>query len=434
MLIYAPGRDPLAFYTNLARTYGDIAYVRMAGEHVFLLSDPRHIRSVLVTDQRSFVKGRGLERARRLLGNGLLTSEGPTHLRQRRLIQPAFHRDRIASYAAVMTGYADRIGAGWTDGSDIDVARDMMRLTLGIVGKTLFGTDVEAHAPEVGAAMTAVMESFWTLMLPFSHLLERLPIPRLRRIRTVRAELDAIIYGMIAERRRSPGDRGDLLSMLLAAQDDEDGRDQPGGGMTDEQVRDEAMTIFLAGHETTANALTWTWYLLSQAPEIEARLHEEVGRVLDDRLPDVTDIPSLPFVEQVVTESMRLYPPAWIVGRRAVEPYAIDDYVAPSRSLVVFSPYIVQRDARHFAEPDRFLPDRWTPAFKASLPPFAYLPFGGGPRRCIGESFAWMELILVLSSLAQRWRLRLVPGHPVVPQASITLRTKYGMRMTTLAR
>jgi cytochrome P450 len=434
MLIYAPGGDPLAFYTNLARTYGDIAYVRMAGEHVFLLSDPRHIRNVLVTDQRSFVKGRGLERARRLLGNGLLTSEGATHLRQRRLIQPAFHRDRIASYAAVMTEYADRISTSWTDRSDIDVAREMMRLTLGIVGKTLFGTDVEAHAPEVGAAMTAVMGSFWTLMLPFSHLIERLPVPRLRRSRTARARLDAIIYGMIAERRRSPGDRGDLLSMLLAAQDEEDGHGQPGGGMTDEQVRDEAMTIFLAGHETTANALTWTWYLLSQAPEIEARLHEEVGRVLGGRLPDVADIPSLPLVEQVVTESMRLYPPAWIVGRRTVEPYAIDDYVAPSRSLVVFSPYIVQRDARHFAEPDRFLPDRWTPEFKASLPPFAYLPFGGGPRRCIGESFAWMELMLVLSTIAQRWRLRLVPGHPVVPQASATLRTKHGMRMIALAR
>ena len=200
----------------------------MAGEHLFLLSDPRHIRDVLVTHQRSFVKGRGLERARRLLGDGLLTSEGATHLRQRRLMQPAFHRDRIAAYAAVMTGYADRIGTSWTDGSDIDVAREMMRLTLAIVGKTLFDTDVEAHAPEVGAALTAVMESFWTMMLPFSDLLERLPVPRLRRARAARAELDAIIYGMIAERRRSPGDRGDLLSMLLVAQDEEDGHDQPG--------------------------------------------------------------------------------------------------------------------------------------------------------------------------------------------------------------
>jgi cytochrome P450 len=435
MLVYAPGRDPLAFFTNLARTYGDVVYMRMAGEHLFLLSDPRHIRDVLVTHQRSFIKGRGLERAKRLLGAGLLTSEGATHLRQRRLIQPAFHRDRIASYAAVMTEYADRVRTSWTDGADVDVDKEMMRLTLAIVGKTLFGTDVEAHARDVGAAMSAVMGSFWTLMLPFAHLIERLPVPSLRRSRRARAELDAIIYRMIAERRHSPGDRGDLLSMLLEAQDEEADGDRPHGrGMTDEQVRDEAMTIFLAGHETTANALTWTWYLLSAAPEVEARLHEEVDRVLGGRLPTAADIGSLSYVERVVTEAMRLYPPAWIIGRRTIEPYALDDYVLPPRSLVVFSPYIVHRDARYFPEPDRFLPDRWTPGFKASLPPFAYLPFGGGPRRCIGESFAWMELVLVLSTLAQRWRLRLVPGHPVVPQASITLRTKHGMKMTAISR
>jgi cytochrome P450 len=239
---------------------------------------------------------------------------------------------------------------------------------------------------------------------------------------------------MIAERRRSPGDRGDLLSMLLEAQDEE-GLERPQDrGMTDLQVRDEAMTIFLAGHETTANALTWTWYLLSGAPDVEARLHDEVDRVLGGKLPTVADIGSLPFVERVVTESMRLYPPAWIVGRRTIEPYPIDEYLLPERALVLFSPYIVHRDARYFPEPDRFLPDRWTPELKASLPPFAYLPFGGGPRRCIGESFAWMEMVLVLSTLAQRWRLSLVPGYPVVPQASVTLRTKHGMKMTTLAR
>jgi cytochrome P450 len=429
-LLYWPGRDPLAFFTNLARTYGDVAHVHMGGEHLFLLSDPRHIRDVLVTHQRSFVKGRGLERAKRLLGTGLLTSEGAVHLRQRRLIQPAFHRDRIESYAAVMTRYADRARGSWSDGATIDVAQEMMRLTLAIVGKTLFDTDVEAHARDVGAAMTAVMESFWTLMLPFARAIERLPVPRLRRSRAARAELDAIIYRMIAERRRSPGDRGDLLSMLLAAQDEE----ESGRGMTDRQVRDEALTIFLAGHETTANALTWTWYLLSEAPEVEVRLHEEIDRVLGGRLPTVADIAALPFVERVVTESLRLYPPAWLIGRRTVEPYAIDDYVLPVRSLVLFSPYIVQRDPRHFPEPDRFLPDRWTPELKASLPPFAYLPFGGGPRRCIGDSFALMELVLVLSTIAQRWRLRLVPGHPVAPQASVTLRTKHGMKMTAIAR
>lgn len=430
LLIYGPGRNPLGFFQDLAKTYGDLVYVRMAGEHLFLVSDPRHVRDILVTQQHKFMKGRGLDRAKRLLGEGLLTSEGAVHVRQRRLMQPAFHRDRIASYASVMTAYAERARDGWTDGATIDASQEMNRLTLAIVGKTLFDADVESKAKEVGAALTAVMESFWMLMLPFVDVLERLPIPSLRRSRAARARLDGIIYRMIAERRQSPGDRGDLVSMLLMAQDEE----EPGRGMSDLQVRDEAMTIFLAGHETTANALAWTWYLLSQAPEVERKVHEEIDRVLRGRVPTVADIPSLPYIERVITESMRLYPPAWIVGRRALEEYPIGDYLIPSRSIVVVSPYLIHRDARYYTEPDRFLPERWTPEFKASLPPFAYFPFGGGARRCIGESFAWMELILVASTIAQRWRLRLVPGHHVTPQPVVTLRMKHGLKMTVHRR
>jgi cytochrome P450 len=430
MLVYRPGSDPLAFFTNLARTHGDLVHVRMGGENVVLMSDPRDVRDVLMTNQRNFLKGRGLERAKRLLGEGLLTSEKEVHLRQRRLMQPAFHRERIASYGTTMTEYADRTRRSWTDGQTLDVSQEMMRLTLAIVGKTLFDTDVESQAREVGAALSAVLQSFWLLMLPFVDLLERLPIPQLRKSRAARAELDAIIYKIIAERRAAPGDRGDLLSMLLAAQDEEAG----GRGMTDEQVRDEAMTIFLAGHETTANALAWTWYLLSSAPDVEARLHEEIDRVLGGRLPTMADMPSLPFAEQVVTESMRLYPPAWIIGRRAIDAYPVGDYLLPPRTIVIISPYVLHRDPRRFSEPDRFQPERWTPEFKASLPPFAYVPFGGGPRRCIGESFAWMELVLVLCTIAQRWRLRVVPEHPVVPQPVITLRTKHGIKMTVVAR
>lgn len=430
LFVYGPGRDPLSFFRNLARTYGDFAHVHMAGEHVYLVSDPRAIRDILVTDQRLFMKGRGLDRAKRLLGEGLLTSEGAVHVRQRRLMQPAFHRDRIVSYASVMTEFADRVRGGWTDGATIDAAQDMARLTLGVVGKTLFDADVESQAKEVGQALAATMESFWMLMLPFPDLLERLPIPALRRSRAARETLDRIIYAMIAERRKSPSDRGDLLSMLLMAQDEEAG----GQGMSDLQVRDEAMTIFLAGHETTANALAWTWYLLSQTPEVEAALHEEIDRVLGGRLPTMVDIPALPFVEKVVTESMRLYPPAWIIGRRALEDYEVGEYLIPARSIVVMSPYLVHRDARHFPYPERFWPDRWTAEFKARLQPFAYFPFGGGARRCIGESFAWMELILVVSTIAQRWRLRLVPGRPVVPQPVVTLRVKGGLKMTTEAR
>jgi cytochrome P450 len=430
VITYRPGRDPLAFFSNLAHQYGDLVYLRMAGEHLFVVSDPSVIRDVLVTHNQNFRKSRGLERLKILLGDGLLTSEDALHLRQRRLMQPAFHRERIASYAATMVAYADRVSRGWSRGATIDVAREMSRLTLLIVGKTLFDADVESQARDVGDAMSGLMDSFWTLMLPFGKMLQRLPIPHLRRGRTARERLDAIVYGLIRERRANLRDRGDLLSMLLLAQDDED----KGRGMTDRQVRDEAMTIFLAGHETTANALTWTWYLVSQSPEVERRLHEEIDRVLEGQLPTVADVDRLPYVTRTVTESMRLYPPAWMIGRRAINEYGIGRYYVPPRSIVVMSQWIVHRDSRHYSDPDRFEPDRWTPEFKAALPRFAYFPFGGGPRQCIGESFAWMELVLLVATLAQQWRFELVPGHPVVPQAAVTLRPKYGMQMIANAR
>ena len=430
LIIYGPGRDPIAFFSDLARTYGDIAYVRLASEQLFMLSHPRLVKDVLVTNQRNFRKGRGLERARRLLGEGLLTSEGAMHLRQRRLMQPAFHKERVESYAAVMTGYADRVQSRWADGANIDVAREMMRLTLGIVGKTLFDADVESAAQHVGDALKAVLDSFWLSMLPLVDVLERLPLPAFRRSQAARVDLDRLIYGMIAERRASPHDRGDLLSMLLTAQDEED----DGGGMTDQQVRDEAMTIFLAGHETTSNALSWTWFLLSGAPDAEAEMHEEIDRVLAGRAPTLADLPNLPIVERVVTEAMRLYPPAWIIGRRAIDDYPVGDYVIPAKAIVIVSPYVVQRDPRFFPNPDLFTPSRWSPEFRASLPPFAYFPFGGGARRCIGESFAWMELMLLVSFLARKWKFRLVPGHPVVPQPVVTLRMKHGLQMTAHLR
>ena len=425
---YGLRTDPLAFLTSMAQQYGDLASYRMAGEQMFFVNHPQYVRDILVTNNRNFAKGRGLERSKRLLGNGLLTSEGDVHLRQRRLMQPAFHRERVASYGQTMVAYADRMRQAWSNGATLDVAREMMQLTLSIAGKTLFDVDVESQAADIGRTLTDVMKSFWLLMLPFANLVERLPAGPMKRSRRARERLDAMIYRMIAERRSTARDRGDLLSMLLLAQDEDDG-----SGMTDLQVRDEAMTIFLAGHETTANALTWTWYLLSQSPAVEARLHAEVMEVLKGRLPTVADIPSLPFVERVVTESMRLYPPAWIIGRRAIEPYPIGGYVAPARTILLMSQWVMQRDPRWFPDPERFDPDRWTPAFKAALPKFAYFPFGGGPRQCIGEGFAWMELVLVVATLAGRWRLRLVPGHPVVPQPLVTLRTKHGMRMTVEA-
>jgi len=427
--IYRPGRDPLVFFTQLEQQYGKVVQYRMAGERIFLVSEPQFIKDILVTHNKNFTKSRGLERTRRILGNGLLTSEGALHLRQRRLLQPAFHRERIAGYGRTMAGYADRMRSQWLDGATLDIAREMNRLTLSVVGKTLFDADVESQAASVGDALTGVMETFWMMLLPFADVIERLPVPRLRRARMARARLDAIIYQMISDRRASGRDHGDLLSMLLDAQDEDDGE-----VMTDRQIRDEAMTIFLAGHETTANALTWTWYLLSENRDAAERLHDEVDRVLQGRLPTVDDLVKLPYIERVVTEAMRLYPPAWLIGRRAIAEYPFGGYVAPRRAILIMSPFIVQRDARFYVDPERFDPDRWTPEFKASLPPFAYFPFGGGPRRCIGESFASMELVLIVATIAQRWDLRLVPGHPVVPQPLITLRAKHGMRMTVAAR
>jgi len=428
-LTYSFTRDPLNFLANIARTYGDLASYRMGGKILYVVNDPQWIKDILVTHNRNFTKSRGLERTKKLLGNGLLTSEKEFHLRQRRLMQPAFHRERIAAYGRTMVDYADQMRSGWTDGATLDVATEMMRLTLSIAGKTLFDVDVEQQAAEVGRALTDVMQSFWMTLLPFAEAMEKLPVGPMSRAKRARERLDRLIYSFIAERRAHPTDRGDLLSMLLLAQDEDDG-----SVMTDTQVRDEAMTIFLAGHETTANALTWTWYLLSQSPADEATLHAEIDRVLQGRLPTVADLASLPFAERVVTEAMRLYPPAWVVGRRAIDAYPIGGYVAPPRSIFLMSQWVTHRDARFFPEPDRFLPDRWAPQFKAALPKFAYFPFGGGPRQCIGESFAWMELVLVVATIAQRWRLQLAPGHPVVPQPLVTLRTKHGMKMQMIRR
>ena len=421
-----PGRDPLELFTRFARDYGDIVHFTMASEKVYFLNHPQYVRDVLVTHQRNFTKSRGLERAKKLLGEGLLTSEGAAHLRQRRLLQPAFHRDRIAGYAEVMVAHADRMRRRWESGAALDVSKEMMRVTLSIVGKTLFDSDVESKADEVGVAVSDVLATFWFSLLPMQGLIERLPLPALRRGREARARLDALIYKLIAERRATSRDHGDLLSMLLAAQDHEGGT----GGLSDVQVRDEALTLILAGHETTANALTWTWYLLSQHPRDEARLHEEIDRVLQGRLPTMADMGRLAFVERVVTESLRLYPPAWIVGRRAIDDYRVGDYVVPRRGMIFMSPYVLQRDARFFADPEQFQPDRWTPEFRAGLPKFAYYPFGGGTRQCIGEQFAMMELVLLVATVAQQWRLRLVPNHPVTPQPLITLRARHGMQMT----
>lgn len=426
-VLYTLQRDPLRLLTESARRYGDIFYVKIGPTHIYGLNRPDLIEDVLVTHHRNFVKSRGLRYAKRILGEGLLTSEGEFHLRQRRLIQPAFHRERINRYAAVMVRHAARTRDRWRDGATLDLHREMAQLTLTIVGETLFEADVESEADEVGDALTTSMEMFQRLNDPFGELLDRLPLASNRRYAAAQARLDATVYRLIQERRAGGASNGSghsLLSMLLDAQDADS------GAMSARQVRDEAMTLFLAGHETTANALTWAWYLLSQSPEAEAKLHAEVDAVLGERLPSMADLPRLSYAEKVLTESMRLYPPAWIIVREAVGEHTVDQYTVPPGSMLFLAQWVMHRDPRYFPEPERFDPDRWTPAFRAALPKFAYFPFGGGPRVCIGEPFAWTEGILLLATLAARWRMRLAPGRPVEPLPRITLRPKYGMPMT----
>lgn len=425
-IIFAYRRDPLGFLTRMARQYGDIVSLPFGPFRSVMLSDPDDIKELLVTQNRSFHRGPAHRWLKLLLGEGLLSSEGEFHLRQRRLIQPAFHRQRIAAYGEAMTHYALETSDRWRDGQPVDMAREMLRLTLGIVGKTLFDAEITEEAGEVGPAsgFANTHMSNRSNQL-FGMVWQQLPLPSNRRFRQARARLDATVYRMIAERRASGEDRGDLLSMLLLAQDAEgDGR-----GMTDQQVRDEAMTLFIAGHETTANALTWTWYLLAQHPEVAAKLHAELDAVLGGRAPTADDLPRLRYAEMVLSESMRLYPPAWGLVRTAAEEVHFGPYTVPKGTVISAVSYVVHRDPRFFPDPLRFDPERWTPEAKAARPRFAYFPFGGGPRQCIGEPFAWMEATLAMATLAQRWSLRLIPDQRIALLPIITLRPRYGLQM-----
>jgi cytochrome P450 len=421
--LFAFRRDPTGFLLRMAEKYGQVVHLRFASRDVYLLSNPADIEALLVSQHRKFVKGTALQATRRVLGKGLLTSEGDFHLRQRRLIQPIFHRQRIAAYGENMVQAAAALSTRWTDGLVLDMHAAMMALTLSIVGKTLFGTDVEAEAAEIGEAVNGLLASFFQINGPFGRWIEAFDLPPARRSRAGQARLNATMFRMIAE-HRAAGDRGDLLSMLLAAQD-EDG----GARMTDEQVRDEAMTLFLAGHETTANALSWTWHLLSKHPQAERKLHAELDTVLNGRVPVVADLPRLSYTRMVLSEALRLYPPAWVMTRLSVEPFEASGYTLPAGSPVLASQWVNHHQASFFPEPFEFRPERWTPEAEAKLPKFAYFPFGGGSRVCIGESFAWMEGVLLIATLAQGWRMRPGPKQRIALQPVITLRPKYGVQM-----
>jgi cytochrome P450 len=420
---------PLSFLAQLQRDYGDASRFRVGPQPVFFFAHPEQVREVLITKNASFMKGLALQRTKVVLGEGLLTSEGELHKRQRRLAAPAFHRERIQRYGEVMVEKASRARERWRDGEEIDVAHEMMRLTLAVVAQTLFDADVDDEAGEIGAALTELILMFPLLVHPLGTLLIRFPfLPQVRRFRRALARLDRTIYAIIEEHRRAGVDRGDLLSMLILATDIEG----DGGGMSDTQLRDETMTLFLAGHETTANALAWTLYQLAREPDVERELHRELDTVLHGRLPTPADSPRLPYTEMVLAESMRLYPPAWGIGRYALEDVEIGGWTVPQKGLVLVSQWVTHRDARFWPDPLRFDPLRFTPDAKASRPKMAYFPFGGGPRTCIGESFAWMEGVLLLATLAQRWRF--ARGNEVEPQALITLRPKTRMGMGVVGR
>jgi cytochrome P450 len=420
-------QNPLDYFTDMARNYGDVSGMRIGKFRSLFINHPDLIEDVLVNNSRKYHKGRILKANKYLFGEGLLTSEGDFWLRQRRLAQPAFHRARINSYAATMAEYSEQLIATWRHGEQRDIHEEMMQLALRIVGKTLFDADVTRDAKEVGETLDVLLHiaaNFGrTILVPLW-----VPSPRNIRAKLGIKRLEKVIYRIIAERRASGRDTGDLLSILLQAQDDD------GAHMTDRQLRDETITLFLAGHETTANTLSWTWWLLAQNPAVEKKFHEELDGVLAGRAPTVDDLSKLSYLSNVLTESLRLYPTAWGMARLAAEDHEIAGYPVHTGYGVAFAQWVVHRDARWFDAPIEFRPERWESGLAKQLPRFAYFPFGGGPRQCIGNTFALMEASVVLATVGQKFQFQLLANHKVTPLASITLRPRNGIQVTLKAR
>ena len=416
--------DTLGFIER-CRKYGDVVRTRFLYVHAYFLYNPEDIEALLTTNAKSFRKAGSLRSPffARLVGNGLVTSEGDFWRRQRRLAQPAFHRQRISSYGEVMVAYAQRAIATWRSGVMFDISREMNRLTLEIVVKTLFDADVSNDADHVGAILSEVVKPFASQATLKWILDNRLPTPGHRRYFNAVSEIDKIVFRIISERRASKSDQGDLLSMLLQAQDDD------GSQMTDAQLRDEVMTLFLAGHETTALTLSWSWYLLATHPEAEQKFHAELDQVLQGHLPTVDDLRKLTYTEMIAKESMRLYPPAYAVGREALEEIEIRGFRVPKGSQVFAFQWVTHRDERYFENPNAFDPDRWRPENAERLPKYAYFPFGGGPRQCIGNYFAMMEIVLLLATIGQRFKFSLATDHKVEVLPVLSLRPKDGIKV-----
>jgi cytochrome P450 len=428
--VFEPRGDSIGYLTKCGREYGDIVFFRFLGVPACFVNRPDYIESILVTQNNNFVKSKDYRAMRRVLGNGLLLSEGEFWRRQRKLIQPAFHQARISAYAEIMVGYTQRMLASWSDGQTLDIHEAMRRLTLGIVAKTLFDADVSHEAEDVDAALSVLMGKFLrqaglALLLP-----AWVPLPTSQLLKHAVGRLDKVIYSIIEQRRASGQMSGDLLSVFLQVRDDE------GVGMSDRQLHDEIMTLFLAGHETTANVLSWAWFLLGRNPDVEENLVAELRRVLGGRVPTPDDLPRLVYTDQVLRESMRLYPPVWVIGRRALSPFRLGEYELPADTNVLISQLIMHKDPRYFPEPERFDPDRWSAndPRAASLPRFAYFPFGGGPRVCIGAGFGMMEAVLLLATIAQQFQMQIAPGQKVRMQPTVTLRPRNGIPVTLKRR
>ncbi len=417
--------DPLGFFLRAARECGDIGHLQMGHRHCWLINHPDYVRDVLQAPEEQMLHSFS-RTGKRAMGEGLLCSQGAFHRSQRRKIQPFFHHEQIATWANIMTQCSLRASERWRDDQTVDVAEDMSDLAFAIALKTLLGVDVDDVAPGIRRAIDTILKDTSKRGYLWRTLTAWLPFGGDRRVDEAIGALDELLFRLIAKRKNDTEGSSDLLSMLVRMQDPEDGAQ----GSSDQQIRDEAMTMIIAGHETVANALNWSWYLLALHPGAESRLHEELEAVLGGRVPKMEDLPRLTYTSMFLSESMRLYPPVWLIVRRCVEDWKIGDYVAPAGSYMYVSQFVMHRDSRYFPDPERFDPLRWTPENSATRPKFCYFPFAGGARKCIGDTFAWTESLLVLATLAQQWRMSSALKRPVVPEAHVTLRPKHGMAMT----
>lgn len=416
-------RDPLAFLLRTA-AYGRAIRMKLGPIDAVLLREPEDLDQICVGESRKFQKDRMTRGLVAVLGEGLLTSHGDVWLRHRRLLAPAFHRDRVATYAADMVQATERYAAEIRHGETRDLHLDMMGLTLEIVARVLFASDVVRRARDVSGALEILVEHFGDGLPTLFPIMEKLPLPSRRRAHEALATLDDVLLGVVRERRRAKSGGGDLLSMLIEAQDD------AGKGLSDRELRDELMTLFLAGHETTALALSFACVFLSRNPFAEEKVRAELAAVLGDRSATADDYPKLVYTRAVVLETMRLHPPVWAIGREAIEDVVIGGYLVPKGQQVWLSQWVNHRDVRYFPEPERFLPERWLDGLEKSLPRFAYYPFSGGPRICIGNTFATMEAVLLLATILRRFRLSLEDKRPLKLSPLITLRPSRPIRVT----